>query len=93
MEFESKIAALEGADAARGFSSGMAAISSTVLALCRRGSAHRRHPQLLRDAYRLFERLLPHLGIKVDYVDGSDPDAVKAALPGAAMLYLESRPR
>jgi cystathionine beta-lyase/cystathionine gamma-synthase len=33
---------------------------------------------------------LPHLGIKVDYVDGSDPDAVAAALPGAKLLYLES---
>ena len=28
--------------------------------------------------------------IKVDYVDGSDPDAVAAALPGAKLLYLES---
>ena len=33
---------------------------------------------------------LPRLGIKVDYVDGSDPDAVAAALPGAKLLYLES---
>jgi len=32
MEFESRVAALEGAEAARGFSSGMAAISATVLA-------------------------------------------------------------
>src|SRR4051812_2643049 len=33
MEFEARVAALEGAEAARGFSSGMAAISSTILAL------------------------------------------------------------
>ncbi|TIS88849.1 MAG: hypothetical protein E5W88_22790, partial [Mesorhizobium sp.] len=32
MEFEARVAALEGAEAARGFSSGMAAISATVLA-------------------------------------------------------------
>lgn len=90
MEFESKIAALEGAEAARGFSSGMAAISSTVLAFVGSGERIVAVRNCYGDAYRLFERLLPHLGIKVDYVDGSDPDAVKAALPGAAMLYLES---
>ncbi|CAN7669495.1 PLP-dependent transferase [Aminobacter sp. LjRoot7] len=90
MEFESKIAALEGAEAARGFSSGMAAISSTVLAFVGAGERIVAVRNCYGDAYRLFERLLPHLGMKVDYVDGSDPDAVKAALPGAAMLYLES---
>jgi cystathionine beta-lyase/cystathionine gamma-synthase len=90
MEFESKIAALEGAEAARGFSSGMAAISSTVLAFVGAGERIVAVRNCYGDAYRLFERLLPHLGIKVDYVDGSDPDAVAAALPGAAMLYLES---
>ncbi|GAA2845272.1 cystathionine beta-lyase/cystathionine gamma-synthase [Aminobacter aminovorans] len=90
MEFESKIAALEGAEAARGFSSGMAAISSTVLAFVGSGERIVAVRNCYGDAYRLFERLLPHLGIKVDYVDGSDPEAVAAALPGAAMLYLES---
>jgi len=90
MEFESKIAALEGAEAARGFSSGMAAISSTVLAFVGAGQRIVAIRNCYGDAYRLFERLLPHLGIKVDYVDGSDPNGVKAALPGAAMLYLES---
>lgn len=90
MEFESKIAALEGAEAARGFSSGMAAISSTVLAFVGAGQRIVAVRNCYGDAYRLFERLLPHLGIKVDYVDGSDPAAVAAALPGAAMLYLES---
>ena len=90
MEFESKIAALEGAEAARGFSSGMAAISSTVLAFVGAGERIVAVRNCYGDAYRLFERLLPHLGIKVDYVDGSDPDAVAGALPGAAMLYLES---
>lgn len=90
MEFESRIAALEGAEAARGFSSGMAAISSTVLAFVGTGQRIVAIRNCYGDAYRLFERLLPHLGIKVDYVDGSDPDAIAAALPGAAMLYLES---
>ena len=90
MEFEARIAALEGAEAARGFSSGMAAISATVLAFVGAGERIVAVRNCYGDAYRLFERLLPHLGIKVDYVDGSDPDAVAAVLPGAKLLYLES---
>ena len=90
MEFESKIAALEGAEAARAFSSGMGAISAMVLAFVGAGDRIVAVRNCYGDAYRLFERLLPHLGIKVDYVDGSDPDAVAAALPGAKLLYLES---
>jgi cystathionine beta-lyase/cystathionine gamma-synthase len=42
------------------------------------------------DTYRLFQQLLPRFGIRVDYVDGRDADAVAAALPGARLLYLES---
>ncbi|RUZ69325.1 hypothetical protein EN947_31000, partial [Mesorhizobium sp. M7A.F.Ca.US.003.02.2.1] len=90
MEFEARVAALEGAEAARGFSSGMAAISATVLAFVGAGERIVAVRNCYGDAYRLFERLLPRLNIKVDYVDGSDPDAVAAALPGAKLLYLES---
>lgn len=90
MEFEAKVAALEGAEAARGFSSGMAAISATVLAFVGAGERIVAVRNCYGDAYRLFERLLPRLNIKVDYVDGSDADAVAAALPGARLLYLES---
>ncbi len=90
MEFESRIAALEGAEASRAFSSGMAAISAAVLAFVGQGERIVAVNHLYGDAFRLFERLLPHLGISVTYVDGSDADAVEAALPGAKMLYLES---
>lgn len=90
MEFEAKMAALEGAEAARGFSSGMAAITATVLSFVGAGERIVAVRNCYGDAYRLFERLLPRMNIKVDYVDGSDADAVAAALPGAKLLYLES---
>lgn len=90
MEFERKIAALEGAEAARATASGMAAISATVLAFVGSGERILAVRHVYGDAYRLFQRLLPRLGITVDYVDGSDPEAVAAALPGAKLLYLES---
>ena len=90
MEFEARVAALEGAEAARGFASGMAAISATVLAFVGAGDRIVVVRNCYGDAYRLFERLFPRLHIKVDYVDGSDPEAVATALPGAKLLYLES---
>jgi cystathionine beta-lyase/cystathionine gamma-synthase len=89
-DFERRIAALEGAEAARGFASGMGAISATVLSIVMAGERIVAVRHCYGDAYRFFEKLLPRFGITVDYVDGSDADAVEAALPGAKLLYLES---
>ena len=89
-DFERRIAALEGAEAARGFASGMAAISATVLSVVKSGERIVAVRHCYGDAYRFFEKLLPRFGISVDYVDGTDADAVEAALPGAKLLYLES---
>jgi cystathionine beta-lyase/cystathionine gamma-synthase len=89
-DFERRIAALDGTEAARGFASGMGAITATVLALVKSGERIVAVRHCYGDSYRFFEKLLPRLNIKVDYVDGSDADAVEAALPGAKLLYLES---
>ena len=88
--FESKMAALEEAEDAIGFPSGMAAISGSVLAFVRPGDRIVCVRHVYPDAYRLFETLLKEFGIEVAYVDGSDLAAVAAALPGARLLYLES---
>lgn len=89
-DFERRIAALEGAEAARGFASGMAAISATVLSVVKSGDRIVAVRHCYGDSYRFFEKLLPRFGISVEYVDGTDADAVEAALPGAKLLYLES---
>ena len=90
MEFEAKIAALEGAEEARGLASGMAAISAAVLSNVQSGDRIVCVRHVYPDAYRLFLKLMPRFGITVDFVNGADPAAVERALPGAAMLYLES---
>ena len=89
-DFERRIAALEGAQAARGFASGMAAISATVLSVVGSGDRIVAVKHCYGDSYRFFEKLLPRFNITVDYVDGSDAGAIEAALPGAKLLYLES---
>jgi len=81
---------LEGAEAARGFASGMGAISATVLSIVESGDRIVAVRHCYGDTYRFFERMLPRLGIRVEYVDGSNLDEVTAALPGAKLLYLES---
>jgi len=88
--FEQKMAALEGADDAIGFPSGMAAISGAVLAFVAPGDRIVCVRHVYPDAYRLFETLLKKLQVTVVYVDGADHAAVEAALPGARLLYLES---
>jgi len=88
--FETMLAALEGGEDAIGFASGMAAISSTVMTFVRPGDKLVCVRHVYPDAYRLFETLLKAYGIQTVYVDGLDLDQVEAALPGAALFYLES---
>jgi cystathionine beta-lyase/cystathionine gamma-synthase len=88
--FEEKIAKLEGAEAAKGFASGMGAISAAVLSCCGAGDRLVVVRNIYPDAYRMFGMLLPRLGVTVEYVDGTDLGAVARALPGATALYLES---
>ena len=88
--FETLMATAEGGEAAVGFASGMAAISSTVLAFVRPGDRVACVEHVYPDAYRLFERLLRPFGIEVTYHSAeafqSDPDLLK----GAKLAYLES---
>jgi cystathionine beta-lyase/cystathionine gamma-synthase len=88
--FEQKMAALEGAEDAIGFPSGMAAISGAVLAFVAPGDRIVCVRHVYPDAYRLFETLLKKLQVTVAYVDGADHAAVEAALPGARLFYIES---
>ena len=88
--FERKVARLERGQAARAFASGMAAISAAILAHVEAGQRIVCVRHVYPDAFRLMRRLLPRLGIETVFVDGRDLDAVERALPGAALLYLES---
>jgi cystathionine beta-lyase/cystathionine gamma-synthase len=88
--FEEKMAALEFGEDAIGFASGMAAISSAVLAFVRPGDRIVCVEHVYPDAYRLFQTYLKRMNVTVDYVDGRDLDAVRRAVPGARLFYMES---
>jgi cystathionine beta-lyase/cystathionine gamma-synthase len=70
-----EIAALEEAPAAVMASSGMAAIATTILALCRTGDRIVSAREIYGDTRDLFVRDLPNLGIQVDFVDSTDTDS------------------
>lgn len=89
--FEDKVKALEGAEAATSFSSGMAAISACLFALLRPGD----RVVSVKDSYggtnRLFTEFLPPFGIDVQLCDTTDFERMESVVAqGCKVLYLES---
>ncbi len=91
--FESAIADLEQAEAARAFSSGMGAMTAVVLGLCSTGDHIVTQRQLYGGTQMLFNAVCPRFGIEVTFVDGTDPDAWEAAVrPGKTVLCVAETP-
>ncbi len=88
---EQKIAALEGAEHAIAFGSGIAAVSAAVLSQVNAGD----HIVSVKKPYTwtnaLMRKLLPRFGVEVTFVDGTDAENYRAAIqPNTKVLYLES---
>lgn len=87
---EEKIAALEGAEDALLFSSGMSAICSVLLAMLRSGQ----HIIIMEDCYRMtakFCRSLGKFGIETSVVKPGDMEALQAAVrPETRIIFSES---
>jgi cystathionine beta-lyase/cystathionine gamma-synthase len=88
---ESKLALLENAQGAVVFSSGMAAISSTLLALLKKGDRLVSIEDLYGGTFSLMRDELPRLGVEVRMVSTTDLEAMERELKkGAGVVYLES---
>jgi cystathionine gamma-synthase len=89
---EERVAALEGVDDAVFFSSGMAAVTSTVLALVKSGD----HVILFSDCYRrtrqFVTRFLAQFGVEHSLVPPADLDALRAALRPTTKLVISEAP-
>jgi cystathionine beta-lyase/cystathionine gamma-synthase len=86
-----KLAALDNAEDALVFSSGVAAISIPILALLKQGD----HIVSVENPYswtiKLFRDFLPKFGITTSFIDGSDQAAFEKAIrPQTRLIYLES---
>ncbi len=89
--FETKIAALEHGERAKLVSSGVSAISASILAFLKSGD----HIVAVKDAYSwaktLLEKYLTRFGVEYTYVSGTDLQEFVAAIrPNTKIIYLES---
>jgi methionine-gamma-lyase len=85
------LARMEGAESAQVMSSGMAAISATLLQLCSAGDEIVSSRTVYGGTYALLANLLPRFGITTRFVDLGDADAVRAAMSSRTrVLYGES---
>jgi cystathionine beta-lyase/cystathionine gamma-synthase len=91
--FEEAIAALEDAEAALAFASGMGAVASTVLALCSSGDHIVAQRQLYAGTIAFLQGPCARFGIDVTLVDGTTPGALADAVrPGRTMLVVAETP-
>jgi methionine-gamma-lyase len=85
------LARMEDGESAQVMASGMAAISSTLLALCSAGDEVVASRTIYGGTYALLKNLLPRLGITTRFVDICNEQAVRAAItPRTRVLFTES---
>ena len=87
---ERKIAGLEGAEAAVVTASGMAAISSALLAVLKSGDELIATRQLYGGGYRLMRDTFPRLGIAVKHVQADLDGIERLVSPRTKALYVET---
>jgi len=92
-DFEEAVAALEGAEAALAFASGMAAVTTTVLGLCSTGDHVVAQRHTFSATSTFFGAHCQRLGIDVTFVDGADAQQfVDAVRPGKTQLVFVETP-
>jgi O-succinylhomoserine sulfhydrylase len=89
--FEARMCALEGAPAARGMSSGMAAVSASLLCHLKAGDHVVSARALFGSCRYIVEDLLPRYGIATTLIDGRDLKAWAAAVkPNTRAFFFET---
>lgn len=78
--FEQRVATLEDGSAAVALASGMAAITLSIMNIAHAGDEIIADSNLYGGTYNLFVHTLPKYGINVKFVDGTDLDAIEAAI-------------
>ncbi|MCA1825087.1 MAG: aminotransferase class V-fold PLP-dependent enzyme, partial [Frankia sp.] len=85
------VAELEGAEAAQPFASGMAAISTVLLAFLSTGDHLVGQSQLYGGTFSMIRHVLPRFGIDSTLVDGADLDAVASSIgPKTRLVWVET---
>ena len=89
--FQDRMALLEGAEAARAFSTGMAAVTNAVMSQVRAGDHIVAARALFGGCRYVVEELMPRFGVPSTLVDGRDPDNfAKAMRPNTKVVFIET---
>lgn len=85
------LANMEGTEDANVYGSGMGAITSVILQLCKAGDHIVASRTIYGGTYAFMKNFLPRLNIQVTFVDATSLDKVnQAILPNTKMLYCET---
>lgn len=88
---EQRVAALEGGIGALAVASGQSAITLAILSLAHSGDEVVSSTSLYGGTYNLFKYTLANFGIKVHFVDSSDPENFRKAItPRTKVIYAET---
>ena len=91
--FEDAVASLEGAEAARAFSSGMGAMFAVIFSMVSSGGHVVAQRQLYGGTTTLLTSVCPRFGIDVTFVDGTKPGAFSAGIiAGRTQLVIAETP-
>jgi O-succinylhomoserine sulfhydrylase len=90
--FEARMCALEGAPAARGMSSGMAAVAASLLCHLKAGDHVVSARALFGSCRYIVEDLLPRFGIETTLIDGRDLAAWQAAVRSNTSAFFFETP-
>ncbi|HWE72452.1 MAG TPA: O-succinylhomoserine sulfhydrylase [Stellaceae bacterium] len=89
--FEDRLRLLEGAEAVRGTSSGMAAVFASMACFLKTGDRIVASRALFGSCLYIIQEILPRSGVKYQLVDGADLDQWREALkPGVQAVFCES---
>jgi len=89
--FQERLAALEGAESCVATASGMSAILACCMGLMKCGDHIVSSSSIFGATVQLFGNILSKFGIETTFVDGTDPEAWRAAVrPTTRLLFLET---
>jgi O-succinylhomoserine sulfhydrylase len=89
--FEKRMCALEGAEAARGTASGMAAVNASLFSFLKAGDHVVSARALFGSCRYIVEDLLPRFGVQTTLIDGRDLSAWEAAMrPNTRSVFFET---
>ena len=89
--FQDRMALLEGAEAARAFATGMAAVTNAVMSQVRAGDHIVASRVLFGGCRYVIEDFMPRWGVETSLVDGREPENFAAAMrPNTKAVFIET---